>query len=234
MSTTIDRILTIQEHDRRISALSREQADIPKRQKQIESRLDAHREALKLAQEEMKKKTAAMKELELEIDAVKQKIKKFREQQLQIKSNTEYKALEGEVLSAQKEIRGLEDKELEMMENMEQFKLTIGSREQDLKKDDERVKQDTTELVKRKATIDAELEKLKAERVDMVKDVPAEWLTRYEKIFQRNGDFALVPVEHATCGGCHMKLPPSVVHGAKNFSVITSCNFCGRILYFPR
>lgn len=232
MSTIIERILVIQERDRRIRDLSRECDDIPIHQKQVESRLDANRESLKATQEEMKKRTSAAKEIDVEIESLKQKITKFREQQLQIKSNVEYKALEHEIAAVQGKIRELEDKELVVMESIEEIRGALTSREKDLQQDQARVSQDMGTLAQRLEGMKADLEILRRDRAALAANVTPDWLSRYERIFQKTGDFAVVPVEHGTCGGCHMQLPPSVVHNAKNPLVMTGCNFCGRILYW--
>ena len=49
-------------------------------------------------------------------------------------------------------------------------------------------------------------------------------------IFPRK-DRALVALEDGVCGGCHMQLPPYVVHATKKHSSIVLCEYCGRILY---
>jgi predicted nucleic acid-binding Zn-ribbon protein len=232
VSTIMEKILVIQDRDRRIRELSRECDDIPVHQKQIESRLDAHRGALKATQEELKKQAAASKEIDVEIESMKQKINKFREQQLQIKSNVEYKALENEIATTQAKIRELEDKELTVMEAMEQVRGTLAGREKDLQQDQNRVNEEMGTLGQRRQHMQSEIEALKKERAILAADVSPDWLSKYERIFQKTGDFAVVPVEHGTCGGCHMTLPPSVVHNAKNPLLITACNFCGRMLYW--
>jgi uncharacterized protein len=56
------------------------------------------------------------------------------------------------------------------------------------------------------------------------------WLQAYERIFTRK-DAALVPVEDGVCGGCHMTLPPSVVHQARRRNAAVACVYCGRLLY---
>jgi len=232
VSTTIKRLLTIQDRDRKIAQLTKEQADVPARIKDVETRLEAHKASLEAAREEQQKNQAAMKELEVEIDSAKQRIAKYREQQLQIKNNTEYKALDHEIETVGKEIRKLEDRELELMEIAEEKRVVIAEREKDLGQEEKRVQEDQKVLQKRLENIEAEIHDLKIDREALAKDVDAEWLARYERIFSKLGDFAIVPVEHGSCGGCHMNLPPQVVHNAKKDLTLTICNFCGRMLYW--
>lgn len=231
MATDIEQLLILQDRDRRILQLSREQTDIPLRRQQIESRLDAHREGLNNAREELKKRSSAIRQIEIEIDTRKQKITRLREQEFQIKSNTEYRALEHEIEVLQKEIRGQEDREIAVMEEMESLRADVQQREQDMGRDQQHVAVDLDALTQRECVIAREISALQAERAELAATVQPDWLSRYERVFQRAGDYAVVPVEHVGCGGCHMKLPPSVIHEARRNTLLTTCNFCGRILY---
>ena len=232
VSTMMERLLNVQDRDRRISKLRREQADIPERIRQVEARLDAHREALKAAQDEQKKNAAAMKQLEVEIETRKQKITKYREQQLQIKNNNEYKALEHEIRVVEKEIRGLEDQEIDLMEKAEELRTKISGREKDLGLEEKRVHEDQAVLKKRLESMEGEVASLSSDRSALAKDVDPAWLSRYERIFKKSGDFAIVPVENGACGGCHMKLPPHLVHETKRALTLVECSYCSRILYW--
>lgn len=232
MSTTIERLLVIQDRDRKLAHLSRERADIPARREDVEARLTAHRESLRAAQEDVKKNAAAMKQIEGEIDSRKQKIAKFREQQFQIKTNEEYRALEHEITVVEKEIGGLEDRELELMEQTDSLRQLISSREKDLKQEEGRVTEDQAVLNKRLENIESEIHAVETDRKALAADVDPAWLSRYERIMKRTADFAIVRVENGVCGGCHMKLPPQLVHDAKRNMALTECSFCSRILYW--
>jgi uncharacterized protein len=232
VSTIIERLLIIQDRDRKIAQLKRESDDLPVRVKEIKSRLDTHRESLKAAHEDIKKNAAATKQAEIEIDVCKQKIMKFREQQLQIKSNDEYRILEHEIAVVQKDIRNLEDQELALMEQAESLRKMIAEREKDLKQEEARANQDEEVLKQRLDNIHVEIHHLQVDRDSQASETDPTWLARYDRIFKRMADYALVPVENAGCGGCHMKLPPHVVHEAKRGLAITQCSFCSRILYW--
>lgn len=232
MSTIIERLLVIQDRDRKIARLTREAEDLPARAREIKSRLDTHRESLKAAHEDVKKNAAATKQIEVEIDACKQKIAKFREQQFQIKSNEEYRILEHEITMVQKQIRSFEDQELALMEQAESLRKMIAEREKDLKQEEGRANQDEEVLKKRLDTIHAEIRDLQVDRDSLATATDAEWLARYDRIFKRTADYALVRIENAACGGCHMKLPPHLVHEVKRGLAMTQCSFCSRILYW--
>ncbi|TAN35641.1 MAG: hypothetical protein EPN23_10730 [Verrucomicrobia bacterium] len=231
MSPLIEKMLTLQDRDRKMLQLLREQKDVPARKQLIESRLQAHHESLKASQEEIKKHTATLKNLEVEIEGKKEQIKKYRDQQLQAKKNEEYKALEHEIANVQKVIRGLEDQEIVAMERMEALQKTQGEHQQDFQAEEKQVLAEFQTLETRVKNIQQELDQLRAERTALTAGVDATWLARYERILQKTGNFAMVPVEKSCCGGCHMTLPPSVIHDARRGQTITTCNYCGRMLY---
>ncbi len=232
VSTMMERLLLLQERDRRIAQLTKESEDIPARNREIEARLDAHRESAHAAQEDTKKKAAAAKQIEVEVEARKQKIGKFREQQYQTKRNEEYRALEHEISVVQKEIRDLEDQELTLMEEMEQLRKLISDREKDSKQEESRVREDQGKLNQRLQGIQNEIHDLQIDRQALAKDIDKSWLGKYERIFKKTGDFAVVRIENNACGGCHMNLPPHLIHEAKRNLSPTQCSFCSRILYW--
>ncbi len=231
--TTLEKLLVSQDRDRKLRQLLQETRDIPARKLLIESRLKANREAFETAEENVKKNSAATKALELEIETVKDTVKKYRHQQGQIKNNDQYRALEREIREQMGRIRELEEREIKLMEEAEGLKSAVAEREQALKIDEDSVQVDIKALDERMANIEAEVEEARKNREDMTGGIDESWLSRYTRIFNNKGDYALVPVEQTgTCGGCHMKVPPQLVQDAKRGDKMVSCSYCGRLLYW--
>ncbi|MFH0909495.1 MAG: C4-type zinc ribbon domain-containing protein [bacterium] len=230
--TTIEKLLVVQDRDRKLRQLSRESEDIPARKKLIETRLQEHRKALHGAREELMKNASGAKQLELDIESMQQRILKFRDQQGQIKTNEEYRALEREIGVIQQNIRAQEDSELVLMEAAEGIRQKITQFDQKLKQEDAIVKSDASALDERMKNIQGEIDKLKVDRDGLTPDIEPDWLARYDRTFKHTGDFAIVPIENSSCGGCHMKLPPQITQDVKKGLSMIVCGFCGRILYW--
>lgn len=230
--TTLEKLLVLQDRDRKLRQLLQETRDIPARKLLIESRLKANREAFETAGENLKKNTASTKALELEIESVKDTIKKYRHQQGQIKNNDQYRALEREIREQMGRIRELEEREIKLMEEAEGLKTAVAEREQALKIDEDSVQVDIKALDERMKNIEAEVEEARKNREAMTEGIDESWLSRYTRIFNNKGDYALVPVDKGTCGGCHMKVPPQLVQDAKRGDKMVSCAYCGRLLYW--
>jgi len=230
--TTLEKLLVLQDRDRKLRQLLQETKDIPARKSLIESRLKANRDAHLLAQENLKKNLSQIKTVELEIESVKDTVKKYRSQQGQIKSNDQYRALEREIREQQGRIRELEERQIALMEESEPLKNAVTEREKALKQDEESVQVDIKALDERLKNIQAEVDEARRNRDGMTEGIDASWLSRYTRIFNNKGDYALVPVDKGTCGGCHMKVPPQLVQDAKKADSMVSCSYCGRLLYW--
>ncbi|MCX6998436.1 MAG: C4-type zinc ribbon domain-containing protein [Kiritimatiellaeota bacterium] len=150
---------------------------------------------------------------------------------MQIKSNVEYKALEHEIAVVQQGIRALEDEEIAAMERMDELQRVLQEHGRDFQVEEQQVLQDLKTLDARAANIAGEIEQGRGAREVEAAAVAPDWRARYERVFERAGDYALVGVDKNCCGGCHMQLPPSVVHDARKGLSITLCNYCGRMLY---
>lgn len=231
MAKAIEQLLVLQAHDQEIRRLRREMEDIPLRKQQIESRLNAHKEGLAQAEHALLEARTRIKHLEGEIEAARQQIKKYRDQQLQIKSNIEYKALEKEIATAQSGIRALEDQELAAMQIVEETQAAAGIRREALAKDQGRVSEEIQSFLERSAGLGDELQRKEEERKAAAATVAPIWLSRYERLFAKQKDAAIALVEHGTCGSCHMKLSPSQVVESRKADTLTLCDFCGRMLY---
>jgi uncharacterized protein len=232
VSTNVEKLLVIQDRDRKIGRLAREINDLPERRRMIESQLDAHKKALEAAEDVIRKKGLEQKELEAQIEQRKERIQKLRQQQFEVKNNDDYRAFEHQIESVNKDILAIEERELVMMEAVEAANAVRDEKIEALKSEETIVNEELARFKERAANIEKELIELETKRRALAEDMDPDWLARYDRIFKHHGDFALVTVEHNTCGGCHMKLPPQLAHDARKLDSMTTCMYCGRLLYF--
>ena len=228
--SVVENLLIVQEHDSRIRDMKKEMRDIPARKEKKESRLNDHRKAIAEAEERLKATLVETKKFEVEAESGREKIAKLRRQQLGIKTNKEFKAMETEIKIIEDNVSGLEDQELEFMEAVDKGRADVARRHEDLKSEEAALRSEVQELEKRVSGIEAELKRVQEAREAAAQKVEAEWLAVYEKISKRK-DKALVPIEGNVCDGCHVRLPPYAIHEAKKRTVMVTCNFCGRLLY---
>ncbi len=229
--SVVDQLLAVQTHDQRILQIKKEMNDIPARKSRELERLKGHKAALATSEEALKATQAKLKELEGNVAAKREKIAKLRGQQLELKTNKEFKAMESEIKTIEDSIGADEDRELEIMQELEEARAGVEVSKKELAEEDSEVQEDIKDLDERLARLEEELKKEEVERDAATDGIDPAWLTRYNAILKSKGGNALVSSSNGVCGGCHMTLPPYVCLEARKQLDMVVCSFCGRILY---
>jgi len=232
MLDILQQLLVIQDRDRRLAQLKAEAARIPVELAAAQKRLADETAKLETAKTELKQIESKRKQLEVEVESKQQHILKYRTQLNQIKSNVEYQALLKEINKAEDDIRQVEDVELELMDQLDKLQPALKAEQAQLKELTGKAEAEKTELAKRAKLIETEQAQLQSEREKLVASVDDDALSRYNRLLRSKGDLAIVAIKHGNCGGCHLNLPPQIVHAAKGEKELTSCSYCGRILYW--
>jgi hypothetical protein len=232
MLPVIEQLLVIQDRDRRIAELKREQARIPQQLIAVDAGVRDESARLESAKQELKHLEAERKKLEIDADSKRAQIAKYRTQLSLIKSNTEYQALLKEIGKAEEVIKEVEDRELEFMERAERLQPEVKREQGELKDLSTKAETEKADLQKRAANIAQELASLLGEREKLAETADGAARARYERLMRSKGDYAIVPIRGGNCGGCHLHIPPQVAHNAKHAPDLTSCEYCGRILYW--
>jgi len=234
VSHPLEAIYALQKKDRKLIKIMREIRDIPQRKKDIEAQLAGSKQKLEVALDSRKHTEATLKEQELEVEALNEKVEKYKNQQMEASTNEQYRAFVKEIGVVEDEIKALEEKEIQLMESLEKGKAIVGECEEKLNGEKAGIADELAELDERAAALTERLEKMKADRARAAAECDRSLLQKYTRILQNKRDFAVVMVEPGGhCGGCHMKLPPQVVNDARNPTKVVACNFCGRIVYNP-
>src|SRR5579863_3620570 len=119
MQDIIEKLLILQDRDRKIHRVSQELAHIGPERTTLQAKAAATQHAMDAAKTHVKQLDTQRKQLELEIEAKKTQIEKYANQQLQTRKNEEYKALAHEIDMAKAAIFKIEDQEIVVMEQAE-------------------------------------------------------------------------------------------------------------------
>ena len=230
MAHPLEALLVLQEKDRKISKLQREIRDIPTRKAEVETQLEQAKAKLAIAHEAQMKVESDLKQLEIEAESHREKIVRYKQQQMEAKNNDQYRALLHEVAAEEKGISELEDREIELMEQLETSKKSIGERDAEMKEEEDGIREEQEMLMERLVEVQEDLDAKIADRERTASNADASLVKKYERLFANKGDFAVVRVENSHCKGCNMRLPPQVVNDALNPAKLVICNYCGRML----
>ena len=158
-------------------------------------------------------------------------IKKYDEQQKNVRNNREYDSLSKEIEYQNLEIELYNKKIREFTYQIEEKKLVIADSETllgDRKSDLENKKSELDEIISDTQKEEEGLYK-KSEKVESI--IEDRLLTAYKRIRSnaRNG-LAVVPVQRDACGGCFNQIPPQRQLDIRSRKKIIVCEYCGRIL----
>lgn len=158
-------------------------------------------------------------------------IKKYEEQQMNVRNNREFDSLSKEI-----EFQTLE---IELCEKrIREFTVQVTDKNEIIEKANTVLKERQDDLDTKKAELDEIIADTQKEEVVLLKQsekietlIEPRLLTAYKRIRKnaRNG-LAVVIIQRAACGGCFNKIPPQRQLDIKSRKKIIVCEYCGRIL----
>ena len=129
MLDVIEKLLTLQDRDQRLRSFQSELTHLPEERKTRESQIAHSAAQLDLAKVRAREVEIEKRNLEMEARTKRDTIARYRQQQLQTRKNEEYAALAHEIEAAEKAIIALEDRELDLMEDLEKLTPQIATAE---------------------------------------------------------------------------------------------------------
>lgn len=234
MMEVIEKLLILQDRDRRLQRLRAELNQVPLQREAMLHRDQSARAALEAARLKVNELESNRKQLDLEVEAKKEQIVRYANQQLQTRKNEEYRALAKEIDGCKAAITRIEDQEIELMEQGEAAQKEVQRTTREAADAKNLVDSEVTVLDERAANLKKELDELEADRETLADAVEEGALDRYERLFGSKGENVVVGVNNGVCGGCHMKLPAQQLVSCKGGQELITCTNCGRILYYTR
>jgi hypothetical protein len=148
-----------------------------------------------------------------------------------VKNPKELVGLKEQVESYNRKIKEMEDKILELMDEIEAEKGGITVKRQEVASIEEEWKKDQGLLLKEKEDIEAAIAKLELSRTEVVSNIDAANIKLYENLRGKRQGKAVARVEQGMCQGCRIVLPMNKLRQIKTGSALVQCGSCERILY---
>ncbi len=228
----LQQLVVLQGLDDEIAEHKKLLAEIPV---QIDARrleLEAKKKTLSIAKEEIDELQKNRKAIESEVQGENDHMAKAKTKLPAVKTNKEYTAILAEVGAIKEKVTGLEDKELEIMEALEEKQKEIPVIEKKCKEED-------ADFQEYKAKKDGELSRMKqelgprvAEREDVMSQLEKMVIQRYEKIAKSRERKAVALLRGNICQGCFQQILPQMVVDVKVGEKIQQCSNCMRFLYW--
>jgi len=231
MNADLEKLIQLEKVDREIARVSTEIAALPKRVAEIEHQLSDAKAKVEQARTAIKSQEQKRRSLESDIQSYQQRIAKFRDQSLDVKTNEQYRALMHEIEFAQTEIRKAEDKILEIMEGTELFDRQVKASEIELKSQSAQVEKEKEEARALTAKDQTSLQELQTQRAGLRSGVNDNLLNLYDRVLKARKT-ALAEAREQRCTACFVLLRPQKWNEVKAGAEVMTCDSCGRILFY--
>ena len=228
----LQQLIVLQSLDDEIAEHKKLLADIPFQIDAGCTELEEKKKILSNAKEELDALQKERKDLELAVQGENDHMAKAKTKLPAVKTNREYTAILSEVEAIKVKVSGLEDKELEIMEILEEKQKEVPGIEKRCNEEDARFQE-------YKAKKDAELDRIKqelgvlvAKRENVSGQLDRVIMQRYEKVAGSRDGRAVVMLQGSICQGCFQQILPQMVIDVKIGESIQQCSNCIRFLYW--
>lgn len=227
-------LYSLQTVDSQIDNILKLRGELPLEVQDLEDEIAGLETRYQKYKDEVKEIEHKITQQKLEINKSEDLIKKYTEQQKNVRNNREFDALNKEIEFQQLEIQLCEKHIKEFNARVQELKDETSSIETLLerrKNDLELKKKELQEIIEE---TQKEEEQLRKKSTELEKLIEPRLLTAYKRIRanMRNG-LAVVKVERDACGGCFAKIPPQRQLEIRTRKKIIVCEYCGRILIDP-
>jgi predicted nucleic acid-binding Zn-ribbon protein len=227
----IRNLIALQDFELKVTSLKKQISDNPGKILAVRNELDRlrkdHQDRAQRVQELGKTRRAK----EGEVDLMRAKLSRLRDQLMAVKTNKEYTAMLHEIQMAEDQIRGEEDKILEIMEEVEQQESGLKTAEKDFKAKTAELENRIRQLESAGPGMEAEVTALSEMKKAAEAAVDSELLGRYRRIADARKGIALAEANGELCSVCHVRIRPQVYADLLQTENIHTCDSCSRILF---
>ena len=230
MKIELSVLIKMQKIDDKVSELDLLKAKLPKQLEQLISNVKKTQDLLVAVEKKLESNNLKQKTKESEIKTNNELKMKYSHHLEGIKNNKEYKALNSQICTLADKNTVLETEILALLEE----ETTIKKQKEESinlnKKANENLKANEDILKKEIDKVDAEIEKLKNDRLALAKQISESNVKKYIQLIKNKNRKAVVYNNNNACSGCGFHIRPQILIELNNPVKIIYCENCGRIL----
>jgi len=224
-------LIALQDIELKIVGLQKESLDIPSKIQSFENELQRIQTAYQERVAHMKEMSNRKRTFEGQVDLLRTKLSRLKDQLMAVKTNKEYTAMLHEIQMAEDQIRSEEDKILDVMEETEGKEKDLQGAEQAMLARSAELKESIRKTNESAPLLEVELAKLLNEKAQMESWIEAGLLARYRRIADARKGVALAEAKDELCSACHVRIRPQMYAELLRTENIHSCDSCSRILF---
>lgn len=228
----IEKLLIVQHRDVSLLKIEQDLARIPIERGLVEAEIATEEANVEAARQSLISKEVQRKDLDNDVKTKEGALLRFRTQQAEVKKNDEYQALTHQIEQTEAEISSLEEREIELMLDIDTAKEEFEAEKAVIEVRIEAQRQEIALLTEREANLNASVDKARAEVAESRVGLDADYLEQYDRVKKmvKRAPY-LAKVEAHKCGGCHLRVSNEVSRGAQNAGEPHFCDQCARMVY---
>lgn len=229
MEETLRLLYQLQKVDSNLDDVEVSKGDLPETVRELKKEIAELTEKANAKQSFIDEFVASRNKADNDIKDFEEKLKKYKEQQYQVRNNKEYDAITKEIDFAEETVKTLGKQFGDFENRMSIAKSELEEYTTRLNELNESLTEKAAELaIVSKETEDEEL-KYNHEREKIVTRLDKEMLSRYQKIRSGRGK-AVSTIRKQSCSGCGNRVPPQHIMEIRRNDKIYLCQHCGRII----
>lgn len=231
MEQKLHTLYMIQQKDSKIDEIHMLLGELPDEIKDLEDEIEGLKTRIAKLREDINAAEKFMAQKKIEAENSKNAIAKYKEQQVNVKNDREYVSISREIEYQQLELELANKRINEKTAQIKELKASIEATQANLANKEANLEEKRKEADSIVEDTAKEEAVLKEEIAELKKSIDARTVAAYEKVrANAHNGLAIVTVKRDACGGCFNKIPPQrQIDIAMNKKIIV-CEYCGRIL----
>ena len=232
MSPELERLVKLQEIETRAAEAQRHIADAPLKIATLDAKLTAARDGVTAARQAIADNQSHRRTLDKDLIAAQQRLSKYKEQLMAVKTNDEYHAMQHQITAAEAEVGRVEEQVIVNMMDADELAIRLKVAEATLKSDEASIARERSAIeadVAEQQSVAAQMER---DRATVVPHMSRVALDMFQRVLKARQGIAVAQAISGHCSICHVRLRPQVYNTIIRNEEIVQCDSCQRILYF--
>lgn len=232
MSPELEGLVKLQDIETRAAEAQRHIADAPAKIAALDAKLTAARDAVTAAKQAIADNQTRRRAFDKDLIAAQQRLSKYKEQLMAVKTNDEYHAMQHQIAAAEAEVGRIEEQVLVNMMELDEFNATLKAAEASLKSDETTVARERAAIEADVAAQSSVAEEMANARKELVPQLGRNTLEMFQRLSKARQGIAVAQAINGHCSICHVRLRPQVYNTIIKNEGVVQCDSCQRILYF--
>jgi hypothetical protein len=224
-------LLALQARDLELRKAERSLGSFPVERSKVEAEREAAEKEFEDARSGVKAKEVERERLEADAEAAREKIRRLRNQQLEVRKNDAYEALTHEIQALEESVDRTEERELALLDEIDAANQELAGKRKETEDRVEKLDRRLGKIEKDEESFRERLAGLRKEVEEKRGKVDPELLSWYDSLWRQiKRPPVVVPLEDQKCGGCHLRVSNEIDADVHAFKPV-ACDQCGRLLY---